>query len=313
MLYKNVILFLVIIMKIYLKNWMSNINGNTNLFSLDIPGTHDCVTQYIQLAHHFRCQDKNIYEQLCLGVRALDIRVEAHGDRLKMVHGISKAFCTPNKLGKQMDMSDVLEQCYRFLDENPTESIIFQFKNDMNNANEKCFNNLYYTYINNNREKWYLKNKIPTVVEARGKIVLIRRCKMYMSTPEFTDDTTGIDFSRFVEQTTAVPEPLVLDTKSLDGAKFIIQDRFKYKPVPRWNECVKPFLDSRGKFDGSYIFCYLSTAGGMKGPKHNAEYINKMFLDYPLKKDAYYGTIFVDFPTAALTKKIISNNFDNKC
>jgi hypothetical protein len=90
---------------------------------------------------------------------------------------------------------------------------------------------------------------------------------------------------------------------------FTIQDRFKYKPEPRWSECIKPFLDGRGAFDGQYVICYLSTAGGKKGPKNNAKYINPQFIAYPLDKSRYYGTIYVDFPYEELTRKIIENNF----
>lgn len=296
-------------MNINPKKWMSEIDDGANLFALNIPGTHDCVTKYVQFSYISRCQDKNIYEQLNMGVRALDIRVGAKNDRLVMLHGIAKAFDTPNKLGRQMDMDSVLSQCYKFLDENPGECIIFQFKNDSGKQMEQCFNNLFYTYIGKNPKYWYCENKIPALSEARGKIVLIRRCNMDASNSEFTSHNTGIDFSRWVEQDTALPEALTLDTRSADGAKFIVQDRFKYKPEPRWNDCIKPFLDKRTAFDGTYVICYLSTAGGIKGPYNNAVYINQKFLDYSLDKSNYYGTIYLDFPTDELIEKIVSLNF----
>ena len=113
---KNVIVFLVIIMK--LKSWMSKIAGKNEVLRLNIPGTHDCVTQFVQFSHISKCQNMNIYEQLYLGVRALDIRVESRGNRLKMVHGVAKAFNTKNHFSKQMDMADVLDvmlkTCWRF-------------------------------------------------------------------------------------------------------------------------------------------------------------------------------------------------------
>lgn len=294
-------------MEINFKKWMEKLNSDTPLLQYNIPGTHDCVTQYVQFSHISKCQNLNIYEQLCIGIRALDIRVQSNGDRLKMVHGIAKAYNTPNKFGKQMDMADVLAHCYRFLDENPGETIVFQFKNDSGTENEKCFDNLFYTYIKGNEEKWFLENRVPTLGEARGKIFLIRRCKM-QTRDEFTSLNTGLDFSKWVEQDTAVPEPLTLETNSIDKAFFIVQDRFKYKPVPRWNECIKPFLDKSAPFDGTYIIDYLSTAGGFKGPYNNSKYINPHFMEYLLNKDFYYGTIYCDFPTTELTAKIISTN-----
>ena len=294
-------------MEINFKKWMEKLNSDMPLLQYNIPGTHDCVTQYVQFSHISKCQNLNIYEQLCIGIRALDIRVQSNGDRLKMVHGIAKAYNTPNKFGKQMDMADVLAHCYRFLNENPGETIVFQFKNDSGTENEKCFDNLFYTYIKGNEEKWFLENRIPTLGEARGRIFLIRRCKM-QAKEEFTDLNTGLDFSKWAEQDTAVPEPLTLETNSMDNAVFTVQDRFKYKPVPRWNECIKPFLDKSAPFDGTYIIDYLSTAGGFKGPYNNSKYINPHFMEYPLDKDFYYGTIYCDFPTTELTAKIISTN-----
>ena len=169
---------------------------------------------------------------------------------------------------------------------------------------------MFYTYIKGNEEKWYTQNRIPALGEARGKIVLIRRCKMDMQNKDFTDYNTGIDFSRWVEQRTAEPHALTLETNSKDNAVFIVQDRFKYKPVERWNECLKPFLDSMAEFDGRYIIDYTSTAGGLKGPRKNAKIINTFFMGYPLDKAKYYGTIYLDFPYPELTHKIIEHNYN---
>lgn len=291
-----------------LNSWLNEINDNKEVLRLNICGTHDCVTQYVQFSHISKCQSRSIYEQLCIGIRALDIRVKSKGDRLKMVHGIAKAFNSPCHLSPQMDMEDVLKHCYRFLDENKSETIIFQFKNDNNRENEKCFDNLYSTYISKNPEKWYLENRSPLLSEVRGKIILIRRCAM-SDRSNYTDKNTGIDFSKWVEQDIAVANPLILETSGDNKITFTVQDRFKYKPEPRWQECIKPFLDTMEKFSGTYIINYLSTAGGFKGPYNNSKHINKKFLTYPLDNNKYYGTIYTDFPTERLVNKIIMTNF----
>lgn len=291
-----------------LKRWQKDIDDNAQLLALNMAGTHDCVTKYVQLSHISKCQNLTIYEQLCIGIRGLDIRVCADGSRLKMVHGIAKAFNTANHLSKQMDMADVLEQCYRFLDENPTECIIFQFKNDNGKQMQQCFDNLVNTYIRGNECRWFLENRSPSLAEVRGRIVLIRRCAR-ADRAEYNDKNTGIDFSKWIEQDTAVPEPLTLDTGGESNMHFVIQDRYKYKPKPRWEECIKPFLDSMSAFDGTYVINYLSTAGGLKGPYINSKYINPQFFAYPLDSSKYYGMIYIDFPTSALVEKIISLNW----
>ncbi len=291
-----------------LRNWMSEIDGNRDLLSLNIPGSHDAVTKYVWLSHISKTQDLNIYEQLSIGVRALDIRVEKSGNRLKMVHAIAKAFNTSNKLGKQMDMEDVLNHCYKFLQENPSETIVFQFKNDSNKENEKCFDNLYQTYILKNISKWYLRNDVPKLDDVRGKIYLIRRCKM-RKCDEYTDENTGLDFSHWIEQVEKVPRPLLLKSGKGLNTIFYVQDRFNYKPVERWEKCIEPYLNKAKEFSGEYIIDYLSTAGGMKGPKRNAKYINARFMEKELIDGAYYGTIYCDFPSTELTEKIINLNF----
>lgn len=303
--HKNVILFLVISMN--LKNWMSNIDDNTPVFHLNLVGTHDCVTQFVQFSHISKCQNKNIYEQLSMGIRCLDIRVQSHGDRLKMVHGIAKAYNSKNPFARQMDMSDVLRHCYRFLEENPTETIIFQFKNDSLKEQEKCFDNLYNTYIKPDSVKWFLINKEPVLKDVRGKIVLIRRCNKGSS--QRHPMGAGVDFSGWVEQDEISPKPLTLETGGKENLSFLIQDRYKYKPRPRWKECIKPFLDSMTEFNGQYVINYLSTAGGLKGPYNNSKYINPKFMNYQLKKGVYYGMIYTDFPTEELVEKIVSTNF----
>lgn len=291
-----------------LNNWMSEIDGKRDLLTLSIPGTHDCVTKFVQFEHISKTQDLTIAEQLNLGIRALDIRVESRGKALKMVHAFAKAFPTANKFGKQMDLDFVLNQCYDFLLENPSETIVFQFKNDSGKENEKCFDNLFFNYIAKKPEMWFCENRVPSLDETRGKIYLIRRCKM-ADRPQFTPKNTGLDFSRWVEQDTAVPEPLPLSTGGESPVEFIVQDRYKYTPEPRWNECIKPFLDKAKEFDGTYIINYLSTAGGLKGPRKNAQYINPQFIKYPLYSSKYYGTIYCDFPSKELVMKIINTNF----
>lgn len=66
-----------------LNNWMSEIDGKRDLLTLSIPGTHDCVTKFVQFEHISKTQDLTIAEQLNLGIRALDIRVESRGKALK--------------------------------------------------------------------------------------------------------------------------------------------------------------------------------------------------------------------------------------
>lgn len=160
-----------------LNNWMSEIDGKRDLLTLSIPGTHDCVTKFVQFEHISKTQDLTIAEQLNLGIRALDIRVESRGEALKMVHAFAKAFPTANKFGKQMDLDFVLNQCYDFLLENPSETIVFQFKNDSGKENEKCFDNLFFNYISKNLRCGFVKTEFPHLMKQGVKFILYAAVK----------------------------------------------------------------------------------------------------------------------------------------
>ena len=295
-------------MSINLKNWMKDIESEKKLFSLNIPGTHDAAARYVQYAHIAKCQDLSIYDQLCIGVRALDIRVMPQDNRLLMIHGVAKVYCTPRAPKLQMDFEYVLSQIYAFLNENPSETVIIQFKNDSGKDFEKSFDILYSTYIKPNKNRWYLKNECPSLGQARGKIVLIRRCLMDEKSSEYTAENSGIDFSSWVEQPELTPEPLTLKTGGKDGAQFIIQDRFKYKAEDKWAACIMPFLKNLKPFEKEYVICYFSTAGGIAGPKKNAQLLNDAFVNFPMQYKINLGTIYLDFPSKKITTKIIESN-----
>lgn len=290
--------------KINLRQWLKNIDDERELLSLSIPGTHDASAFFINIRHFACCQNSSIYEQLNLGVRALDLRVKPiDNDTLGMVHGICTARSNPSYRARQLELGDVLKMCYNFLNMNSSEAIILQFKNDDGMNQERCFDILYRNYISKHPERWFTENRSPKLSEVRGKIVLLRRCK---KSDKYDTDNSGIDFSSWSEQGDITPEPLPL--LASDDMKFVIQDRYKYKPEEKWDKAVKPFLDSMSSFNGEYVINYLSTAGGLKGPQKNAEYVNSQFFDYPLDSEKYYGIIYIDFPTPDMTRKIINTN-----
>lgn len=289
--------------------WMEALDGNLKLLGYNIPGTHDCATQYVQTSHFSKCQNTDITEQLEMGIRALDVRAMPKKKRLAVVHANARVYNSSNHAHGKMDLDDLLGKCYSFLDKNPSEAIILQFKNDSNDKNdEKSFDNLFYTYLSGNENRWFLENRMPTLDEARGKLVLLRRCYIDEKNPDFKNKS-GLDLSRWLDQDTAEPHPLLLRTYSTDQTEIIIQDRYKYGAVDRWKLCVKPFLDERTAFDGKYILSYLSTAGGLRGPEYNAKIINAEFSSYKLDKGKYYGLMYFDFVTKELARKVIELNF----
>lgn len=296
-------------MNINLSKWMEKISDDTKLFSLNIPAAHDCAANHIMIPSLFKCQDTDIYGLLSLGIRVLDLRVENENNNLVTVHRFARARVSSERKSETQNIGDILKHCKRFLEENPGETVVLQFKNDSEKHMEECFDIFYHRYLIKDKNLWFLENRIPCLGEVRGKIVLLRRCEIYCASKPYNAENSGIDLSRWINQSKRVPDSLSLETHSKDNDVFIIQDRYNYAPAARWSKCIKPFLDSRNAFDGKYILCYVSTAGGLKGPKKNAEYINSRLFDYEFDKGSYYGVIYFDFPTKEITKKIIEINF----
>lgn len=285
--------------------YLSDFDGTRPLFSYNLVGTHDCATKYVMFSRATKCQNMTIAEQLESGVRVLDIRVAPLFGKLALVHAVALIF--KNKSKRLLWLDDVLNDCYDFLNNNPREVIVFQFKSDFFDSElleKKCAKIFYNKYIKGNENRWFLENRVPTLDEARGKLVLLRRCTAHKGADK---NNFGIDFSKWVDQDTAIPDSLVLKTNSADNAEFLIQDRYKYGAKERWEKCIEPMFGSSGEFDGRYKLLYTSTSGG-GNPEENAGYINKRILSLELEKGKYYGIVYFDFVTGELVKKIRETN-----
>ena len=57
-------------------NWMSAVSSSAKLTEINIPGTHDSCTQYVNASIISRTQTLSISQQLQIGVRYFDMRFE---------------------------------------------------------------------------------------------------------------------------------------------------------------------------------------------------------------------------------------------
>ena len=74
--------------------WMQHLDGSILINTINLPGTHDSATQYVQLPYFSRCQNTSIKTQLENGLCHLDIRLgvekkSGSPDRLKLMHGFT--------------------------------------------------------------------------------------------------------------------------------------------------------------------------------------------------------------------------------
>lgn len=157
-----------------LASWMRELRDELPLSVLSIPGTHNSPTCYVALPS-VRCQAVGVREQLDNGVRFLDIRVSANkGDHhLALVHSVF-----PVSLAGAKYFADLLRELYVFLDANPSETVLMSVKREGTGwgTDKHLSQHLFRRYCGGESAgRWFTEPRIPSLGEARGKIVLIRR------------------------------------------------------------------------------------------------------------------------------------------
>ncbi|MFS8016182.1 putative phosphoinositide phospholipase C, Phosphatidylinositol diacylglycerol-lyase [Helianthus anomalus] len=115
------------------KNWISGLNPDkVHLNQIVWPGTHDSATNQIGVEIITRpfaeCQSLSIYEQLVLGTRLLDVRVN---ENREVCHGILVTY------GVDVVINDVK----RFISETESEIIILEIRTEFGHTDPPEFEN----------------------------------------------------------------------------------------------------------------------------------------------------------------------------
>ena len=66
--------------------WMSYIHDDTKISDISIPGTHESGATHSIFDVSGKCQDLSIKQQLRVGVRFFDLRLQLVNDEFKIVH-----------------------------------------------------------------------------------------------------------------------------------------------------------------------------------------------------------------------------------
>ncbi|TGZ77535.1 PLC-like phosphodiesterase, partial [Ascodesmis nigricans] len=175
-----------------LDEWMSRLPSRLRISSLSIPGTHNSPTHHVALPS-VRCQAIDIPTQLRNGIRFLDIRIQPD-DALNLVHGVFPIAISGNK-----PLRGVIDAVYTFLEQHSRETVILSLKREGRDVgvDDKAFSKRIYDEIISKRlDKWHLSPTIPTLGEARGKVILFRRFH-----PHAADIPLGIDASHWAYNT----------------------------------------------------------------------------------------------------------------
>lgn len=287
---------------------MSRISDNVKITQINMPGTHDSAACHIAFSFVSKTQSLTVSEQLSAGVRYFDFRFEFVGNSFFATHSIARCKTESGLFAPKMTADDVVKYCENFLKKNPTETILFQLKEAVSHTGYEFFNVFSERYIKDNEDLWFIENRIPTLGEVRGKIVLLR--VVGADREKFNDSNSGINFSGYpYVGTTHTDDWRKSEIKSVETenafANMYVQDSYKVEGNKKWGTVTR-FLESElNKED--FNIC-LTSCTRFYFPKHNAKKINQLLKNYNFSRKKTYGIIALDFADSELCEKIISTN-----
>ncbi|ANI29558.1 phosphatidylinositol diacylglycerol-lyase [Yersinia entomophaga] len=283
-------------------NWIGLVDESRFLSELSIPGTHDSAayTHHPISFGYVQTQRWNIREQLDHGIRFLDIRCRLIENVLTLHHG---------SVYLGLNFGDILATCIKFLSDNPTEFIILSVKKEYTEKDSTMpFHKVMSErYIKNHNDFFFIKNKIPTVKEIAGKIVLFRR---------YYGGDLGINATQWKDN----------DTFTIKNRNYniYIQDKYSgynFSNFDNKREYVAKLIKrARVREKNALYINFTSLSDVTVTPKLGAvgnvfiHGLNKWFADeYRKCKTCQLGIIvsdFVDTNNAAMMNIILRSNFD---
>ncbi|QBA19909.1 phosphatidylinositol-specific phospholipase C domain-containing protein [Chryseobacterium indologenes] len=281
------------LLPVSLNSWMAGLQDNISISKLSIPGTHDSGARIDAplVSGTAKTQDLSIAEQLNAGVRFLDIRCRHIDNAFTIHHGA---------IYQNMNFDDVLNACYTFLQNNPSETIIMSVKEEYDASNTtRTFEQTFDSYVQKNPSKWDLGAIIPTLGAVRGKIKLLRR---------FSSGTTkGINASPWADNTT-------FDINN-SGVQLKVQDYYKVtNNDDKWN-AISSLLneaktDTNGKLFLNFTSGYKPGIFGIPSIPTVSNNINpKLKTFFQTNTQGTFGIMPIDFVNAELSQLIVNTNF----
>ena len=276
-------------------DWMAALPDDRAISEITMPGTHDCASMNAQLGFITKCQALDVAQQLNIGARYLDIRLGAEDGALKLYHGFTKCKASPLPWAAQIDLEDVLRDCYAFLDAHPGETILFAVKQEHGGLSDAEFDALVQSYVQRDADRWLTPDALPTLGEARGKLVLLRRYEGAGLSLLWENQNGHDDVSR--------------NTAQEDNGSYTlwVQDRYEYGAADKWDAFLAG-LDTAQTDSENAAVHFLSTKGTLPQghPWFFAQKLNPQLM--ALDKGQLSGWIVVDFLTPELAQAIYAAN-----
>ena len=308
----------------YADEWMADIPDDALLSSVNIPATHDTgtagvVQDLVASLSVTSCQNLYYDEQLNVGARSFDIRGNATKDNasaadVKIIHGGDTWQCQ-EKDGSDLTLQSIFNTSLAFLEKHPSETIILTIKPD--DGSTVGMEHAVAEFVKNHQDKVYTDGDIPSMKEARGKIILIRRFKLTQNYEAWQTRAMGLDLTNWDDVSY---RDYKYAYKTYDDGKnrVYIQDAYNTYDCDiyskKWEYIAGTMkqttgIDTSHPIDfNSWVFNYTSCANGI--PLNMTRDINSdLYKDKENCIDnRFLGTVMLNFIDEPMSRLIYETN-----
>lgn len=304
----------------YANEWMAGIPDEALLSSVNIPATHDTgtagvVEDLVPSVSITSCQNLYYDEQLNMGARSFDIRANATKDDasaadVKIVHGGELWQCQ-EKNGSDLTLQSILNTSLGFLEKHKSETVILTVKPDAGST--IGLEHAVAEFIEKNKDKVYSGGDIPSMKEARGKIIFLRRFNLTKNYDSSVESAMGFNLTNWDD---IKYKDYKYAYKLYDDGKnhVYIQDAYNTYGSEKWPYILETMKQTTGQDTShpieynSWVFNYTSCSQG--APLGLTQEINpRLFKDEDNCIDnRFLGTVMLNFIDEPMSRLIYETN-----
>ena len=304
----------------YADEWMAGIPDEALLSSVNIPATHDTgtagvVDDLVPSVSITSCQNLYYDEQLNMGARSFDIRANATKDDasaadVKIVHGGELWQCQ-EKNGSDLTLQSILNTSLGFLEKHKSETVILTVKSDAGST--IGLEHAVAEFIEKNKDKVYSGGDIPSMKEARGKIIFLRRFNLTKNYDSSVERAMGFNLTNWDD---IKYKDYKYAYKLYDDGKnhVYIQDAYNTYGSEKWPYILETMKQTTGQDTShpieynSWVFNYTSCSQG--APLGLTQEINpRLFKDEDNCIDnRFLGTVMLNFIDEPMSRLIYETN-----
>lgn len=304
----------------YANEWMAGIPDEALLSSVNIPATHDTgtagvVEDLVPSVSITSCQNLYYDEQLNMGARSFDIRANATKDDasaadVKIVHGGELWQCQ-EKNGSDLTLQSILNTSLGFLEKHKSETVILTVKPDAGST--IGLEHAVAEFIEKNKDKVYSGGDIPSMKEARGKIIFLRRFNLTKNYDSSVERAMGFNLTNWDD---IKYKDYKYAYKLYDDGKnhVYIQDAYNTYGSEKWPYILETMKQTTGQDTShpieynSWVFNYTSCSQG--APLGLTQEINpRLFKDEDNCIDnRFLGTVMLNFIDEPMSRLIYETN-----